>query len=81
MGLDRLKNDDTYQEYDVFENIIFEALEQLQKAFWKNLSQQFASRLVWASRKVQGGSIFYVEAAIATVVYSQKATKNGDHFQ
>ena len=31
--LDRLKNDDIRQKYDVFRNIIFKALEHLQKAF------------------------------------------------
>ena len=32
--LDRLKNDEVHQKYDVFKNIIFlKALEQLQKAF------------------------------------------------
>ena len=32
-GLERLKNDDIHQKYDVFFKIIFKALEQLQKAF------------------------------------------------
>ena len=31
--LDRLKNDDIHQKYDVFRNIISKALEHLQKAF------------------------------------------------
>ena len=36
--LDRLKNDDIRQKYDVFRNIIFKALEQLQKAFWNDFA-------------------------------------------
>ena len=34
--LDRLKNDEIHQRYDVFENIIFKILEHLQ-AFWNDL--------------------------------------------
>ena len=41
----RLKNDDIHQKYDVFRNIIFKALEHLQKAFWNDFAE-FASRWV-----------------------------------
>ena len=40
--LDRLKNDDIHQKYDVFRNIISKALEHLQKAF-RNDFAEFAS--------------------------------------
>ena len=45
-GFDRHKNDDIHQKYDVFKNIMFEALEQLQKAFYNNKNDlaEFTSR-------------------------------------
>ena len=43
--LNRLKNDNIRQKYDFFRNIIFKALEQLQKAFWNDFAE-FASSWV-----------------------------------
>ena len=63
--LDRLKNDEIHQRYDVFENVIFKILEHL-KAFWNDLPN-----LPLDECKIQGKYtviFFYVATVVATVV-------------
>ena len=48
--LDRLKNDDIHRKYDVFRNIIFKALEHLQKKHFETI----LLNLLLVECKIQG---------------------------